>query len=129
MLHLKKVHHIAVICSDYQRSLDFYTRILGFEILAEHYREERQSYKTDLALGSDYVVELFSFPSPPPRPSYPEAAGLRHLAFAVESIAEEAAELDRLGIAHEQVRVDEYSQKRFLFLKDPDSLPIELYEE
>lgn len=129
MLHLKKVHHIAVICSDYQRSLDFYTRILGFEILAEHYREERQSYKTDLALGSDYVVELFSFPSPPPRPSYPEAAGLRHLAFAVESIAEAAAELDRLGIAHEQVRVDEYSQKRFLFLKDPDSLPIELYEE
>lgn len=129
MLHLKKVHHIAIICSDYQRSLDFYTRILGFEILAEHYREERQSYKTDLALGSDYVVELFSFPSPPPRPSYPEAAGLRHLAFAVESIAEAAAELDRLGIAHEQVRVDEYSQKRFLFLKDPDSLPIELYEE
>ena len=99
MLHLKKVHHIAIICSDYQRSLDFYTRILGFEILAEHYREERQSYKTDLALGSDYVVELFSFPSPPPRPSYPEAAGLRHLAFALESIAEEAAELDRLGIA------------------------------
>lgn len=128
MLHLTKVHHIAIICSDYQRSLDFYTRVLGLEILAEHYREERQSYKTDLALGCEYVIELFSFPSPPPRPSYPEAAGLRHLAFAVKDIAEQAAELERLGIAHEPVRVDQYTQKSFLFLKDPDGLPIELYE-
>lgn len=128
MLHLTKVHHIAIICSDYQRSLDFYTRVLGFEILAEHYREERLSYKTDLALGCEYVIELFSFPSPPPRPSYPEAAGLRHLAFAVKDIAEQAAELERLGIAHEPVRVDQYTQKSFLFLKDPDGLPIELYE-
>ncbi|MBP5196138.1 MAG: VOC family protein [Bacteroidaceae bacterium] len=128
MLHLKKVHHIAVICSDYGKSLDFYTRILGFQILGEHYRRERQSYKTDLAIGDEYVIELFSFPSPPPRPSYPEAAGLRHLAFEVDSIEAEIAELERLGVIHEQIRTDECSGKRFLFLKDPDGLPIELYE-
>ena len=128
MLHLNKVHHIAVICSDYQRSLDFYTRVLGLRVLAENYRAERQSYKTDLALGNDYVIELFSFPSPPPRVTNPEAAGLRHLAFEVDCLDDEIAELDKLGIVHEEVRVDELTQKRFLFLKDPDGLPIELYE-
>jgi glyoxylase I family protein len=84
MLKLKRVHHIAIICSDYRRSLNFYTKVLGMNLLAEHYRPEQQSYKTDLALGDHYVVELFSFPTPPPRPSHPEAAGLRHLAFAVD---------------------------------------------
>ena len=128
MLHLNKVHHIAVICSDYQRSLDFYTRVLGLRVLAENYRAERQSYKTDLALGNDYVIELFSFPSPPARVTNPEAAGLRHLAFEVDCLDDEIAELDKLGVAHEAVRVDELTQKRFLFLKDPDGLPIELYE-
>ena len=129
MLHLNKVHHIAVICSDYPRSLDFYTCVLGLRVLAENYRAERQSYKTDLALGDDYVVELFSFPSPPARVTNTEAAGLRHLAFEVDSLDDEIAELDKLGIAHEAVRVDELTQKRFLFLKDPDGLPIELYEQ
>ena len=128
MLHLNKVHHIAVICSDYQRSLDFYTRVLGLRVLAENYRTERQSYKTDLALGNDYVIELFSFPSPPARVTNPEAAGLRHLAFEVDCLDDEIAELDKLGIAHEEVSVDELTQKRFLFLKDPDGLPVELYE-
>ncbi len=128
MLHLNKVHHIAVICSDYQRSLDFYTQVLGFRILAEHYRKERQSYKTDLALGDEYVIELFSFPSPPRRATHPEAAGLRHLAFEVENLEGEVRELNRLGIAHEEVRTDEFTGKRFLFLQDPDGLPIELYE-
>lgn len=128
MLHLNKVHHIAVICSDYQRSLDFYTQVLGFRILAEHYRKERQSYKTDLALGDKYVIELFSFPSPPRRATHPEAAGLRHLAFEVENLEGEVRELNRLGIAHEDVRTDEFTGKRFLFLRDPDGLPIELYE-
>ncbi len=128
MLHLNKVHHIAVICSDYQRSLDFYTQVLGFRILAEHYRKERQSYKTDLALGDKYVIELFSFPSPPRRATHPEAAGLRHLAFEVENLEGEVRELNRLGIAHEEVRTDEFTGKRFLFLQDPDGLPIELYE-
>lgn len=128
MLHLNKVHHIAVICSDYQRSLDFYTQVLGFRILAEHYRKERQSYKTDLALGDKYVIELFSFPSPPRRATHPEATGLRHLAFEVENLEGEVCELNRLGIAHEEVRTDEFTGKRFLFLQDPDGLPIELYE-
>lgn len=128
MLHLNKVHHIAVICSDYQRSLDFYTQVLGFRILAEHYRKERQSYKTDLALGDKYVIELFTFPSPPRRATHPEATGLRHLAFEVENLEGEVRELNRLGIAHEEVRTDEFTGKRFLFLQDPDGLPIELYE-
>ena len=128
MLHLNKVHHIAIICSDYQRSLDFYTHVLGLRVLAEHYREERQSYKTDLALGDDYIIELFSFPSPPSRLTRPEAAGLRHLAFEVDNIDESVRELDALGINHGTVRTDEYTSKRFLFFQDPDGLPIELYE-
>ena len=129
MLHLNKVHHIAIICSDYQRSLYFYTHVLGLKVLAEHFREARQSFKTDLALGEDYVIELFSFPSPPPRATRPEAAGLRHLAFEVDSVALAAEELDALGISHEDVRTDEYTGKRFLFFQDPDGLPIEVYEK
>ena len=127
-MNLNGIHHIAIICSDYQRSLDFYTKVLGLEVIAEHYREARQSYNADLALNGQYVVELFSFPSPPPRPSYPEAAGLRHLAFVVDDINEAAAELERMGVDHEAVRSDEYTGKRFFFMQDPDGLPIELYE-
>lgn len=127
-MKLNGIHHISIICSDYQRSLDFYTKVLGLEVIAEHYREARQSYKADLALNGQYVVELFSFPSPPPRPSYPEAAGLRHLAFVVDDIYEAAAELERMGVDHEAVRTDEYTGKRFFFMQDPDGLPIELYE-
>lgn len=129
MLQLNKIHHIAVICSDYERSLDFYTRILGLRIIAEHYREERQSYKTDLALNDNYVLELFSFPSPPQRLTRPEATGLRHLAFEVDDLATSITELDALGIIHEPVRTDEYTSKRFVFMQDPDNLPIELYEK
>jgi len=129
MLQLNKVHHIAIICSCYQRSLEFYTKVLGFKVIGEHYRAEQQSYKTDLALGNDYTVELFSFPAPPPRPTRPEAAGLRHLAFEVNSLADAIGELNRLGIAHETPRTDEFTGKQFLFLKDPDELPIELYEK
>lgn len=128
MMKLKGIHHISIICSDYQRSLDFYTKVLGLEVIAEHYREARQSYKADLALNGQYVVELFSFPSPPPRPSYPEAVGLRHLAFEVDDINEAAAELARMGVDHEAIRTDEYTGKRFFFMQDPDGLPIELYE-
>ena len=128
MIHLNKVHHIAIICTDYQRSLYFYTHVLGSRVLGEHYREARQSYKTDLALGDEYVIELFSFPSPPPRLTHPEAAGLRHLAFEVTNLDDEVKELERLGIAHESIRMDEITNRRFLFLKDPDDLPIELYE-
>ena len=125
---LNKVHHIAVICSDYEQSKRFYTEVLGMTILAEHYREARQSWKADLSLNGSYIIELFSFPSPPPRPSYPEAAGLRHLAFEVNDIEAAACELTEKGIAHESVRTDEYTNKRFLFFSDPDGLPIELYE-
>jgi len=129
MLQLDKVHHIAIICSDYRRSLDFYTYVLGLKVLAENYRADSQSYKTDLALGDEYVIELFSFPSPPLRPSHPEAAGLRHLAFAVESIDDAVHELDALGVAHENIRIDGYTGKRFVFFYDPDNQPLELYEK
>lgn len=128
MLHLNKVHHIAIICSDYQRSLYFYTHVLGLKVIAEHYREQRKSYKTDLALGDEYVIELFSFPSSPQRVTNPEAAGLRHLAFEVNDISEVVAELDVLNIAHEEVRMDKFTGKHFLFFRDPDGLPIEVYE-
>lgn len=128
MLDLRKVHHIAIICSDYRRSLEFYTSVLGFKVVAEHWRAERSSYKTDLVLGDEYMIELFSFPSPPSRLTRPEAAGLRHLAFGVVDVEKEASELDRMGIQHEDIRTDPYTGKKFLFFSDPDSLPLELYE-
>ncbi|MBR1435891.1 MAG: VOC family protein [Bacteroidales bacterium] len=128
MLNLEKVHHVAVICSDYGRSLRFYTEVLGFTVIAEHYRAERDSYKTDLALGEEFVIELFSFPSPPPRPTRPEAAGLRHLAFGVRDLEKEAARLESSGIVHEPIRTDPFTGKKFLFFFDPDDLPLELYE-
>ncbi|MBR1877387.1 MAG: VOC family protein [Paludibacteraceae bacterium] len=128
-MKLNKVHHIAVICSDYERSKRFYCELLGLRLLAEHYRAERQSWKADLALGDEYVLELFSFPSPPARPSYPEAAGLRHLAFEVDDIQKAEQFLASHNIACQPVRVDEYTGKRFLFFSDPDNLPIELYEK
>lgn len=127
-MKINKVHHVAIICSDYERSLNFYTDILGLRVLAEHYREDRKSYKTDLGIGDNYVVELFSFPSPPPRPSHPEAAGLRHLAFEVDDIEESVAELEAKNIPHEEIRIDGYTSKRFVFFQDPDGLPIEFYE-
>ncbi len=129
MLQLNKVHHIALICSDYQRSLDFYTRVVGCQVLAEHWREEQESYLTRLSLNGEYVIELFSYSSPPQRPSYPEAAGLRHLAFEVDDIVEQVAELDRMGVAHEAIRTDATTGKRFVFFNDPDDQPLEMYEK
>lgn len=128
MLSLKKVHHIAIICSDYQQSKAFYTEVLGFSIVREVYRAERQSYKLDLALKGEYLIELFSFPEPPPRPSRPEARGLRHLAFEVDRLEDAVQELKNSGIEAETIRTDEFTGKRFLFFPDPDGLPIELYE-
>jgi glyoxylase I family protein len=128
MLNLQSLHHIAIICSDYERSKKFYTEILGFNIIQEVYRAERQSYKLDLGLNGSYLIELFSFPDPPKRVSRPEACGLRHLAFAVENIEESIAFLINSGVNPEPIRVDEYSGKRFTFFADPDDLPIELYE-
>lgn len=123
-----KIHHIAIICSDYQISKKFYTEVLGLNIIREVYREERQSYKLDLAIGDDYVIELFSFPSPPKRPSRPESCGLRHLAFAVENVEQKRAELLQKGVNCEEIRIDEFTEKKFFFIADPDHLPLEFYE-
>ncbi len=126
---LKGIHHAAIICSDYDKSRRFYVSVLGLEIVAENYRAERQSYKLDLKLPDGSQIELFSFPSRPARPSYPEARGLRHLAFAVSSIAKAVDRLQAHGVAVEPVRVDEYTGKKYTFFNDPDDLPLELYEQ
>jgi len=128
MLPLTKIHHIAIIASDYQKSKAFYTEVLGLTVLREVYREARQSYKLDLALGGEYVIELFSFPNPPARPSRPEATGLRHLAFEVDNLDATIEELTNQGVTAEPIRVDEFTGKRFTFIADPDDLPIEFYE-
>ncbi len=127
-MNFKKIHHIAIICSNYTKSKDFYVNKLGFEVKQEIYREERDSYKLDLALHGEYIIELFSFPEAPSRPSYPEAQGLRHLAFEVENIADCVRELNQKGIETEKVRIDPYTHKLFTFFEDPDGLPLEIYE-
>ena len=123
------LHHVALIVSDYEASKRFYTEVVGLEILAETYRAARASYKLDLAINGQYVIELFSFPSPPPRPSYPEAAGLRHLAFAVPDVAAAIRHLEQHGVPCEPIRVDELTGRRFTFFADPDGLPLEFYEQ
>lgn len=125
---MRCIHHIAIICSDYQRSRQFYAEILGFPIMREVWREERQSWKCDLDAGNAQI-ELFSFPSPPPRPSQPEACGLRHLAFCVEDLDREVTRLKAAGVVCEAVRIDPHTQQRFTFFADPDGLPLELYED
>lgn len=122
------IHHIAIICSNYEISKKFYTEILGLRILREVYRAERDSYKLDLGIENQYVIELFSFPNPPKRPSRPESCGLRHLAFAVENVDEKRAELVSKGLVCEEIRVDEFTDKKFFFTQDPDDLPLEFYE-
>lgn len=129
MLKVNSIHHIAIICSDYAVSKQFYTEVLGFEIIREVYRKERDSYKLDLTVNGVYAIELFSFPDPPKRISHPEAAGLRHLAFEVESISETIKLLDTKNIASEPIRTDEFTGKKFTFISDPDNLPIEFYEK
>lgn len=129
MLNINKVHHIAIICSDYQKSKHFYTEILGLKIVQEIYREARHSYKLDLAIGDNYVIELFSFVSPPPRPSRPESCGLRHLAFEVPNVEEAKTALEQKGVEVEPIRIDEYTGKKFTFFADPDDLPLEIYEQ
>ncbi len=125
---LRSIHHVAIICSDYAVSKRFYTETLGLAVIAEHYREARRSYKLDLALPDGGQLELFSFPDAPPRPSRPEAQGLRHLAFAVDEVAQCKTWLERQGVAVEAIRLDEYTGRRFTFFADPDGLPLELYE-
>ena len=125
---LQRVHHIAIICSNYPVSKKFYTETLGLRIVQEHFRSERHSYKLDLAMGDQYVIELFSFPNPPARTSKPEACGLRHLAFEVNDLDDVVRDLQKKGVVIEPIRVDEFTGKRFTFFADPDELPIELYE-
>ena len=125
---LKNIHHIAIICSDYEVSKKFYTEVLGLTIIQEIYRAERLSYKLDLALNGNYVIELFSFPNPPKRVSRPEASGLRHLAFAVDNLEVTINHLNQNQIISEPIRIDEFTGKRFTFISDPDDLPIEFYE-
>jgi glyoxylase I family protein len=125
---LLRIHHAAIICSEYEVSKRFYTQVLGLRVLAEHWRAERRSWKLDLALPDGSQVELFSFEDRPARPSYPEARGLRHLAFAVADVGAAKAALEAQGVAVEAIRVDEYTGRRFTFFADPDDLPLELYE-
>jgi glyoxylase I family protein len=125
---LRRIHHAAIICSDYEASKRFYTETLGLAVLAEHWRAARRSWKLDLALPDGSQLELFSFEGAPPRPSYPEARGLRHLAFEVADVAAAKTALEARGVAVEAIRVDEYTGRRFTFFADPDDLPLELYE-
>jgi glyoxylase I family protein len=128
-MKLKKIHHIAIICSDYEKSKDFYVHILGLKPIREVYRAGRDSYKLDLEVNGQYQIELFSFPNPPARPSYPEAAGLRHIAFEVEDMEEAVSYLTKKQVNVEPFRVDPLTGKKFTFFTDPDGLPIELYEQ
>jgi glyoxylase I family protein len=125
---IERLHHIAIICADYEKSKHFYTTILGFNIEQEIYRAERDSYKLDLSLNGQYLIELFSFPNPPDRPSRPEATGLRHIAFAVKDIEAAVAFLNGQHVFTEPVRTDAFTNKKFTFFSDPDNLPIEIYE-
>lgn len=126
---LNRIHHIAIICSDYAESKHFYSNILGLKIIAETHRPERDSYKLDLALSDGTQIELFSFPDPPPRPTNPEARGLRHLAFAVRDLDMAVAHLHANEVPTEALRVDRLTHRRYTFFRDPDGLPLELYEE
>lgn len=122
------IHHVAIICSDYEKSKKFYTEVLGFSIIKETFREARNSYKLDLRVGENSQIELFSFPNPPQRVSKPEACGLRHLAFEVDDIEQTVSDLKAKGVEVENIRIDEITGKRFTFFQDPDALPLEIYE-
>ncbi|ASI93923.1 VOC family protein [Vibrio rotiferianus] len=122
------IHHVAIICSDYPTSKHFYTQVLGLKVIAENYREARDSYKLDLALPDGSQVELFSFPGAPKRPSFPEAQGLRHLAFLVDDVEQAKAYLESNDVEVEPIRIDEFTGKAFTFFQDPDGLPLEVYQ-
>lgn len=125
----QSIHHIAIICSDYERSKKFYTEALELRVIREIYRKERNSYKLDLTLNDQYIIELFSFSDPPQRPSRPESCGLRHLAFSVDNIEATKQLLEQKGVAVEPVRTDEFTGRKFTFFADPDGLPLEIYEK
>ena len=126
-MNLNEVHHVAIIGSDYEKSKQFYVEKLGFQVIRENYREERDDYKIDLQLD-DLELELFIIKKCPKRPSFPEAYGLRHLAFRVDSVEETVKELNSLGIETEPIRYDTYTNKKMTFFFDPDGLPLEIHE-
>lgn len=127
-LTLRRAHHVAIICAQIDVSLHFYEEVLGLTEVSRTYRESRDSWKVNVALPDGMELELFTFPGAPPRPSWPEAQGLRHLALEVERLDDAITHLAGHGVECEPVRVDELTGKRFTFLADPDGLPIELYE-
>lgn len=127
-MNLSQIHHIAIIVSDYEASKDFYVNKLGFQIIRENYRPERNDWKLDLKVNEITELEIFGVKNPPARVTRPEAAGLRHLAFFTDNIEETVAELKEKGIVTEPIRVDEFSGKKFTFFADPDGLPIEIHE-
>lgn len=127
-MYFNKVHHVAIIVSDYPKSKRFYTEVLPFKIIRETYRAARHSYKLDLSLNDTYQIELFSFPEAPPRPSFPEALGLRHLAFEVDDVVAAKVALEQKGVEVQAVRTDELTGKSFAFFEDPDGLPLEIYQ-
>ncbi len=128
LMKTTRIHHVAIICSNYERSKKFYTEVLGFQIINEIFRSERNSYKLDLQVGNNSQIELFSFPNPPQRVDRPEACGLRHLAFEVDDIDQAVGELKSQGVEVEKIRVDEITGKKFTFFQDPDRLPLEIYQ-
>ncbi|MGA9133431.1 MAG: VOC family protein [Candidatus Sulfotelmatobacter sp.] len=123
-----RIHHVAIICTDYLTSKHFYVETLGFTVMRETYREDRRSFKLDLQLGDQYQLELFSFPNPPSRVSSPEACGLRHIAFEVDDVRDTVRKLRDRGVEVEPIRIDDTTRKSFTFFRDPDDLPIEIYE-
>lgn len=127
-MKVSRIHHVAIICSNYEVSKNFYTKVLGFSIIQETFRDSRNSYKLDLKVGENDQIELFSFPNPPERSSNPEACGLRHFCFEVDDIEETVRCLKSKGVAVEDIRIDQITGKRFTFFKDPDNLPLEIYE-
>ncbi|MEE0138067.1 VOC family protein [Fusobacterium ulcerans] len=128
-MFINKIHHAAIICSNYEKSKDFYVNILGFKILKETYRSERKSYKLDLKIAGEYQIELFSFPDPPERITSPEARGLRHLAFEVDDIENSVKYLNEKNIVTEPIKIDIVTGKKYTFFRDPDNLPLEICEK
>lgn len=128
-MFINKIHHAAIICSNYEKSKDFYVNILGFKILKETYRSERKSYKLDLKIAGEYQIELFSFPDPPERITSPEARGLRHLAFEVDDIENSVKYLNGKNIVTEPIKIDIVTGKKYTFFRDPDNLPLEICEK
>lgn len=127
-MQLKRIHHVAIIVSDIARAKAFYSNVLGLSIVAETYRDKRDSWKVDLALPDGGQLEIFTMPGAPVRPSYPEAQGLRHLAFAVADVSETVKTLTAAGVHCEPIRIDELTGRKFTFFNDPDGLPLEIYE-